>query len=219
MLLLSPCGSTLASRWHLTALFTRCCSQLFYACINEGVCAMLAWYLCCEAVYGHRIAPQNSLGWFRACQQLMHAWRCRLQGHIKKDKDGYKDEFMLQWRHYKACLDIFNLKPSNESKQFSDLVMFIAHVSVLNMRCASADLVPISTATAAASSSSTPIILTSQASHSHHHYADILLTTPDTCTCTFHSQNSLHSCCTSTPLPPPPHPLTPLSHTGQQVLP
>ncbi len=75
----------------------------------------------------------------RESQQLIHARFCHLQGHIKKDKDGYKDEFMLQWRHYKACLDIFNLKPSNESKQFSDLVMFIAHVSAMNMRCASAD--------------------------------------------------------------------------------
>ncbi|KAL3143573.1 hypothetical protein ABBQ38_002370 [Trebouxia sp. C0009 RCD-2024] len=51
-----------------------------------------------------------------------------LQGCIKRDPDGHADDFSLQWRHYKACLDIFNLKPSKDSKDFADLVTFIAQV-------------------------------------------------------------------------------------------
>jgi len=52
-----------------------------------------------------------------------------LQGNIKKDPDGYKDEFQLQLQHYEALLDVFKLKPSRESKEFGDLAMFIAQVS------------------------------------------------------------------------------------------
>lgn len=52
-----------------------------------------------------------------------------LQSNVKKDPDGYKDEFMLQYRHYQALLDIWKLKPSKESKEFGDLVMFLAQVS------------------------------------------------------------------------------------------
>ncbi|EFJ52836.1 hypothetical protein VOLCADRAFT_55520, partial [Volvox carteri f. nagariensis] len=55
--------------------------------------------------------------------------RRRQQSNIKKDPDGYKDEFMLQYRHYQALLDIFKLRPSKESKEFGDLVMFMAQVS------------------------------------------------------------------------------------------
>ncbi|KXZ52362.1 hypothetical protein GPECTOR_10g996 [Gonium pectorale] len=35
----------------------------------------------------------------------------------------------LQYRHYQALLDIFKLRPSKESKEFGDLVMFMAQVS------------------------------------------------------------------------------------------
>ncbi|EIE25800.1 SDA1-domain-containing protein [Coccomyxa subellipsoidea C-169] len=52
-----------------------------------------------------------------------------LQANIKRDPDGYADEFKLQFRHYKASLDIFNLKPSKESREFADLVHFVAQVS------------------------------------------------------------------------------------------
>ena len=34
----------------------------------------------------------------------------------------------LQYRHYEALRDIFRLKPSKESKEFGDLVMFVAQV-------------------------------------------------------------------------------------------
>ncbi|KAF5825611.1 hypothetical protein DUNSADRAFT_8135 [Dunaliella salina] len=53
-----------------------------------------------------------------------------LQGNIKKDPDGYKDEFQLQLQHYEALLDVFKLKPSRESKEFGDLAMFLAQVSL-----------------------------------------------------------------------------------------
>ncbi|PNH07174.1 Protein transport protein Sec31A [Tetrabaena socialis] len=46
--------------------------------------------------------------------------------NIKKDPDGYKDEFMLQYRHYQALLEIFKLRPSKESREFGDLVLFMA---------------------------------------------------------------------------------------------
>ncbi|CAL8470003.1 g9545 [Coccomyxa elongata] len=52
-----------------------------------------------------------------------------LQANIKRDPDGYADEFKLQFRHYKASLEIFNLKPSKESREFAELVHFIAQVS------------------------------------------------------------------------------------------
>ncbi|KAL4448816.1 hypothetical protein ABPG77_007533 [Micractinium sp. CCAP 211/92] len=52
-----------------------------------------------------------------------------LQGNIKRDPLGYSDEFQLQWRHYKACLQLFLLKPSQDGSEFGDLVNFIAQVS------------------------------------------------------------------------------------------
>ena len=51
------------------------------------------------------------------------------QGNIKRDPLGYSDEFQLQWRHYKACLQLFLLKPSQEGGEFADLVSFIAQVT------------------------------------------------------------------------------------------
>lgn len=90
-----------------------------------------------------------------------------LQANIKRDPDGYADEFKLQvkglvyhlllllpvvatyesccllvsnvdhcwipqFRHYKASLEIFNLKPSKESREFAELVHFIAQVGSLS---------------------------------------------------------------------------------------
>lgn len=50
------------------------------------------------------------------------------QSNIKKDPDGYKDEFLLQYRHYQALLEIFKLKPSKDSREFGEVVMFMAQV-------------------------------------------------------------------------------------------
>eukprot|EP00242_Pyramimonas_sp_CCMP2087_P017803 CAMPEP_0198213366 /NCGR_PEP_ID=MMETSP1445-20131203/28822_1 /TAXON_ID=36898 /ORGANISM="Pyramimonas sp., Strain CCMP2087" /LENGTH=521 /DNA_ID=CAMNT_0043887993 /DNA_START=119 /DNA_END=1681 /DNA_ORIENTATION=- len=52
-----------------------------------------------------------------------------LQGKIKRDPGGYKEEFLLQQRHYRALLEIFLLKPSKDSEEFADLVDFLSHVS------------------------------------------------------------------------------------------
>lgn len=49
-----------------------------------------------------------------------------MQGNTKRDPLGYSDEFQLQWRHYKACLQLFLLKPSQDGSEFGDLVNFIA---------------------------------------------------------------------------------------------
>lgn len=52
-----------------------------------------------------------------------------LQGQIKRDPDGYADEFRQQYRHYKASLEIFKLKPTGDSREFGDLVGFISQVA------------------------------------------------------------------------------------------
>eukprot|EP00887_Chlorella_sp_A99_P007365 scaffold2.g7365.t1 len=52
-----------------------------------------------------------------------------LQGNIKRDPQGYSDEFQLQWRHFAACLQLFLLKPAQDAAEFGELVTFIAQVS------------------------------------------------------------------------------------------
>ncbi len=68
----------------------------------------------------------------RALRLLARPYRlhCRVwpQGNIKRDPASYSDEFGLQWRHYKACLQLFLLKPSQDSQEFAELVTFIAQV-------------------------------------------------------------------------------------------
>ena len=64
-----------------------------------------------------------------------HFARCPLlQGNIKRDPAGYSDEFQLQWRHYKACLQLFLLKPTQDGSEFGDLVNFIAQVRDCRVR-------------------------------------------------------------------------------------
>ncbi len=48
---------------------------------------------------------------------------------IKRDPGGYLTEFRLQYSHYEATRDIFMMQPSKNSKEFGDLIMFIAQVS------------------------------------------------------------------------------------------
>ncbi|GMH43585.1 hypothetical protein BSKO_11507 [Bryopsis sp. KO-2023] len=52
-----------------------------------------------------------------------------LQGRIAEDAPGYKDEFLLQLRHYQACLELFSMRPNKDTKQFCALVRFVAAVS------------------------------------------------------------------------------------------
>ncbi|CAI5524065.1 unnamed protein product [Closterium sp. Naga37s-1] len=52
-----------------------------------------------------------------------------LQGQAKRDPEGYREEFERQHRHYRALLAVFSLKPHAESKEFGDLVMFLAQLA------------------------------------------------------------------------------------------
>ncbi|CAN0247661.1 unnamed protein product, partial [Discosporangium mesarthrocarpum] len=52
-----------------------------------------------------------------------------VQNLIKRDRDGYKEEFLQQHRNYLSELEIFKLKPSKESDRFAELVTFISHVA------------------------------------------------------------------------------------------
>lgn len=52
----------------------------------------------------------------------------QLQSNIKRDPAAYREEFLQQQRHFVAELQVFNLKPSNEFKQFAMLVSFLAQV-------------------------------------------------------------------------------------------
>ncbi|CAG9463549.1 unnamed protein product [Pedinophyceae sp. YPF-701] len=52
-----------------------------------------------------------------------------LQGHIKTDPDGYRDEFDMQRRNYEAKMKVFLMKPAQDAKDFADLCMFLAQVS------------------------------------------------------------------------------------------
>ena len=54
----------------------------------------------------------------------------QLQNLIKRDKEAYAEEFNQQYRHYQALLQIFHLKPTAESKELDDIVMFLAQVSL-----------------------------------------------------------------------------------------
>ncbi|KAK9840402.1 hypothetical protein WJX74_009278 [Apatococcus lobatus] len=52
-----------------------------------------------------------------------------LQGAIKRDPDGYADEFRLQFQHYQATLDILSCNAGSDSKEFEDLIHFVAQVA------------------------------------------------------------------------------------------
>ncbi|KAI7868089.1 SDA1-domain-containing protein [Spinellus fusiger] len=52
----------------------------------------------------------------------------QLQNLIKRDPKSYEAEFLQQYRHFQSSLAIFCLKPDEEAKELSDLVMFLSHV-------------------------------------------------------------------------------------------
>lgn len=52
-----------------------------------------------------------------------------LQNFIKRDPISYKDDFLVQWRHYLAMRDVFTLKPDDEGHEFGELIGFIAQVA------------------------------------------------------------------------------------------
>ena len=53
----------------------------------------------------------------------------QLQNFIKRDPDGYKEEFMMQKRHFDSELEIFKMRPTKDSEKFSELVTFMCHVA------------------------------------------------------------------------------------------
>ena len=53
----------------------------------------------------------------------------QLQNCIKRDADSYKDEFKQQLRHFEAVLEVTETDPSACSRDYEDLVTFLAHVS------------------------------------------------------------------------------------------
>lgn len=53
----------------------------------------------------------------------------QLQNCIKRDPESYRDEFVLQLRHFEAILEVTQSDPAASNKDFEDLVMFLAHVS------------------------------------------------------------------------------------------
>lgn len=50
----------------------------------------------------------------------------QLQNLAKQEPAAYEDEFMQQYRRFQAQLEIFTLKPTDKSKDFGDLVSFLA---------------------------------------------------------------------------------------------
>ena len=55
----------------------------------------------------------------------------QLQNLIKRDPNSYREDFLLQYRHYDSCFQIFCLKPDGESKEFGELITFISHVIII----------------------------------------------------------------------------------------
>ena len=53
-----------------------------------------------------------------------------LQSDIKRDADGYADDFRLQYRHYQAVLSVFFLHPAQKHEGILELVHFIAQVRI-----------------------------------------------------------------------------------------
>ncbi|XP_065826275.1 protein SDA1 homolog [Oscarella lobularis] len=53
----------------------------------------------------------------------------QLQNLIKRDRESYEEEFLQQYRHYAAQLEVFLLKPTDYSRSFCDLVTFLSQVA------------------------------------------------------------------------------------------
>jgi len=52
----------------------------------------------------------------------------QLQSLVKRDPAAYRDEFLIQQRHFLSQLQIFQTKPQNDHKEFSLMIQFMAHV-------------------------------------------------------------------------------------------
>jgi protein SDA1 len=54
----------------------------------------------------------------------------QLQNLIKRDPDSYKEEFLMQKKHFDSELEIFKLRPTKDSDRFTELVTFMSHIAV-----------------------------------------------------------------------------------------
>jgi hypothetical protein len=57
----------------------------------------------------------------------------QLQKQIKEDPAAYKEEFVLQYRHFMAQLQIFKLKPQHDNKEFIRLIKFLSNVERISV--------------------------------------------------------------------------------------
>jgi protein SDA1 len=55
----------------------------------------------------------------------------QLQNLIKRDPQGYREEFLQQWNHYDSILNIFRTNPDDQhgADRFRELVAFISQVA------------------------------------------------------------------------------------------
>ncbi|KAJ6500345.1 SDA1-domain-containing protein [Mycena sanguinolenta] len=53
----------------------------------------------------------------------------QLQNLIKRDPEGYKEEFLQQWNHYNSIRRIFATNPDEQASHFRELVTFISQVA------------------------------------------------------------------------------------------
>ncbi|KAK7023814.1 protein SDA1 [Favolaschia claudopus] len=53
----------------------------------------------------------------------------QLQNLIKRDPEGYKEEFLQQWNHYNSIRRIFATNPDEQATHFRELVAFISQVA------------------------------------------------------------------------------------------
>ncbi|KIM57659.1 hypothetical protein SCLCIDRAFT_1219350 [Scleroderma citrinum Foug A] len=53
----------------------------------------------------------------------------QLQNLIKRDPNGYKEEFLQQWNHYNSIREIFQINPDEQAQHFRELVSFISQVA------------------------------------------------------------------------------------------
>ncbi|KAF7322718.1 Protein SDA1 [Mycena chlorophos] len=53
----------------------------------------------------------------------------QLQNLIKRDPQGYKEEFLQQWNHYNSIRRIFATNPDEQAAHFRELVNFISQVA------------------------------------------------------------------------------------------
>ena len=55
----------------------------------------------------------------------------QLQDKVKRDPQGYEDDFILQMRHFESKVKLFELKPTGPNKELCELVHFLGHVAPL----------------------------------------------------------------------------------------